>query len=503
MTRGSVALVGAGPGDPGLITVRGHALLRAADVVVYDRLVSADLIASARPGAELINVGKRPRDRVATQREINELLVARALAGKTVVRLKGGEPFVFGRGGEEALALAEAKIPFEIVPGLTSAFAGPTVAGIPVTHRGLASSVAVATAHDTSPSSPVDWEALARADTAILLMGIERLDEVARRLIESGCAPDAPTAVVQNASLPTMRTVRAPLRSIAQVAQDANIGAPAVIVVGDTVALRSELGGWDTRLLSGVRVLVTRTREQAGELSGILRELGATVTEAPAIRVAPPRSTKASDRAVAKLRDGAYEWIVLTSANGVRALAGRLRAVGLDARALGHTLVAAVGPGTAEALGAMGITADLVPPSFTTSSIGEAFPRGNGRVLLWRADVVEPGLDEALAKKGWRPDRVVAYRLVATSTIDPDVKRAVIEGGFDVLTFASGGTVRAFSALVGGALSGSAKVVCIGPVTAKAARAAGMKVDVVADPHTIPGLAAAVVDAVTPRPRKG
>jgi uroporphyrinogen III methyltransferase / synthase len=501
MSIGSVALVGAGPGDPGLITVRGHALLRSADVVVHDRLVAPDLLRSARPDAELVNVGKRPRDRIATQQEINELLVARALAGKTVVRLKGGDPYLFGRGGEEALALAQAGIPFEVVPGVTSAFAVPAAAGIPVTHRGLASSVAVATAHDASATAAIDWEAMARADTAVFLMGIERITEVVARLLEAGAAPDTPAAVVQSGTLPSMRTVRAPLRAIADAATRANLQAPAVIVVGPTVQLRDHLGGWDTRLLSGVRVLVTRTREQAGELTAILRELGASVTEAPAIAIKPARSTAALDEAVANLRDGAFAWVVLTSVNGVRALASRLRAAGLDARALASARIAAVGPGTADALGQMGITADLVPASFTTEAIGQAFPSGSGVVLLWRADLVEPGLEDAIQAKGWTTRRVEAYRLTGTSKIDPDIKADILGGGFDVLTFASGGTVRAFMKLLGDAHVGPAKVVCIGPVTAKAAEEAGLKVAAVANPHTIPGLAAAVAEAVTTQAR--
>ena len=499
---GSVALVGAGPGDPGLITVRGLGLLRGADVVVYDRLGAAALIGFARADAKMIYVGKQPKQHTKTQAEIMRILIREARAGRSVVRLKGGDPFVFGRGGEEAEALAEAGIPFEVVPGITSAIAGPASAGIPVTHRDAAASVAIATAHEApgKAGSRLDWRALAAADTAVLLMGVERLEGVARALIDAGKPPSTPAAVIQDATMPTMRTVTAPLSRIASAAARAKIRPPAITVVGDVVSLRDVLGGWDTRPLSGKRVLVTRTREQASELSAILSELGAEVIEAPAIRVEPPASFVRLDTAVAHLAASSYAWAVFTSANGVRAFVSRLRAAGLDARAFGSTKVAAVGPGTAEALGAIGIVADLVPPSFTTEAIGNAFPKGKGRVLLARADKVEPGLDDAITGKGWTVDRLVAYRLKGQTSMPREVRAAVLEGEIDVLTFASGGTVRAFMKLLGGKPPARTKVVCIGPVTAKAARAAGLRVASVAPTHTIPGLVAAVVDVSGNRP---
>jgi len=493
---GSVALVGAGPGDPGLITVRGLAVLRGADVLVYDRLGAAGLIRFARVDARLIYVGKQPKQHTKTQAEIIKILIREARAGRSVVRLKGGDPFVFGRGGEEVEALAQAGVPFEVVPGITSAIAGPAAAGIPVTHRNAAASVAIATAHEApgKAGSRIDWSALAGADTAVLLMGVERLAGVARALIDAGKPASTPAAVIQDATLPTMRTVTAPLSRIAAVAARAKIRPPAITVVGDVVSLREVLGGWDTRPLSGIRVLVTRTREQASELSAILSELGADVVEAPAIRVEPPRSFAALDRAVSRLRDGRYAWVVFTSANGVRAFASRLRAAGADARAFAHSRVAAVGSGTADTLASMGIVADLVPPSFTTEAIGKAFPGGRGRVLLARADVVEPGLDESIEAKGWSVERVVAYRLKGQASMPVGVRRDALAGGIDVLTFASGGTVRAFMKLLKGKPPPRTKVVCIGPVTAKAARAAGLRVSAVARTHTIPGLVAAVVD---------
>ena len=476
-------------------------MLRGADVVVYDRLGAGALIGFARADAKMIYVGKQPKQHTKTQAEITRILVQEARAGRSVVRLKGGDPFVFGRGGEEAEALAEAGIPFEVVPGITSAIAGPAAAGIPVTHRDAAASVAIATAHEApgKAGSRIDWRALAGADTAVLLMGVERLAGVARALIDAGKPASTPAAVIQDATLPTMRTVTAPLSKIASVAERAGIRPPAITVVGDVVSLRDVLGGWDTRPLSGKRVLVTRTREQASELSAILSELGAEVIEAPAIRVEPPSSFGSVDKAVTRLANGEYAWVVFTSANGVRAFASRLRAAGLDARAFSSTNVAAVGPGTAETLGAIGIVPDLIPPSFTTEAVGTAFPRGKGRVLLARADKVEPGLDDVIAAKGWTVERLVAYRLKGQTSMARDVRKAILEGEIDVLTFASGGTVRAFMKLLKGKPPAKTRVVCIGPVTAKAARAAGLRVSAVAGIHTIPGLVAALVDVVGPK----
>lgn len=501
---GTVYLVGAGPGDPGLITVRGLAAVRSAQVIVHDRLgVTPALLGFAPPDAELIFAGKRARTHAMTQAQINRTLVSRARAGKTVVRLKGGDPFLFGRGGEEAEALAEAGIPFEVVPGVTSAIAGPAAAGIPVTHRDWAASVAIATAHEApgKAGSRLDWEALARADTVVLLMGVERLADAAEALVTAGMSRATPAAVVASATLPSQRTVSAPLGRIAAVAKRADITPPAITVVGGVVRLREVLGGWDTRPLSGARVLVTRTREQAGELSGVLRELGADVVEAPAIRVTPPGSWSSVDKVVRMLRDGGYAWVVFTSANGVRFFFSRLRAARLDARAFGATRVAAVGTGTADALRAQGIEPDLIPPTFTTEAIGRAFPRGAGRVLLARADKTEPGLEEAVRDKGWKTERVTVYRLRPVAKLEPELRRAVIDGEIDLLTFASGGTVRAFMKLLRGKPNRRTLIACIGPVTAKAAKQAGLRVDAVAGEHTIPGLAAAAARAFAKRKR--
>ena len=490
---GRVFLVGAGPGDPGLITLRGLAALRAADVIVHDRLGVSPALLDMAPQAERIFVGKRAGKYTMTQAQINRVLVSQARSGRTVARLKGGDPFVFGRGGEEAQALSAAGIPFEVVPGVTSAIAGPAAAGIPVTHRDAAASVAIATAHEApgKAGSRLDWRALAGADTVVLLMGAERLPAAAEALIAAGKKRSTPAAVIGSATLPSQQTVTAPLSRIASVARRAGIEPPAITIVGDVVRLRETIGGWDTRPLSGKRVLVTRTREQASELSGVLRELGADVVEAPAIRVEPPASWKAVDRSASQLRDGRFAWVVFTSANGVRFYFSRLRAARTDARAFGEARVAAVGAGTADALRAHGIEPDLIPPTFTTEAIGKAFPRGQGRVLLARADKTEPGLEDALRAKGWTPERVTVYRLRSVARMAPAVRRAVLAGDIDILTFASGGTVRAFMGLLRGKPHRRVKIAAIGPVTAEAAKRSGLRVDAVAKEHTIPGLAAA------------
>jgi uroporphyrinogen III methyltransferase / synthase len=490
---GTVTLVGAGPGDPALLTLRGLAALRTAEVVVYDRLVSTELLDYAPESAERVFVGKAPRKHTHTQAEINRLLVSRARRGKSIVRLKGGDPFVFGRGGEEALALAAAGIPFEVVPGVTSATAGPAAAGIPVTHRGVASTFGVATAHEAPGSDRLDWAALARLDTLVVLMGVERLGDVAAALIAAGKPRTTPVAVVSNATLPRQRTVVAPLSRIAAAARRAGIAPPAVTIVGDVVKMREALGGWDTRPLSGRRIVVTRTREQASELAAVLRELGAEVIEAPSIRVAQPRSWAPVDRAAKRLAD--TDWVVFTSANGVRFFCSRLR----DARAFGRAKVAAIGPGTANALAAFGVRADLVPERFTTSSVAALFPHGAGRVLLARADKAEPELEKAIRSRGWTVERVTAYRLGSVAKLEPAVAKAVRNGAVDVLTFASAATVRAFVKMLGGLPPRGVKVACIGPVTAAEARRLGLRVHAVAREHTIPGLAAATVTAVQGR----
>ncbi|MGH8982779.1 MAG: uroporphyrinogen-III C-methyltransferase [Acidimicrobiia bacterium] len=485
----TVYLVGAGPGDPGLITVRGAELLGRAGVVVYDRLVARPLLDLAPPTAERISVGKAPGRVEMDQRDINELLVERGRAGATVVRLKGGDPFVFGRGGEEAEALAAAGVPFEVVPGITSAIAAPAYAGVPVTHRGASTHVTVVTGHvaPATGGSGVDWEALARAGgTLVVLMGAARIGEIADRLVAGGLAPDTPAVAVRHGTRPDQRTARATLATIA----GAGVEAPAAIVVGAVAGL--DLAWFESRPLFGKRVVVTRAREQASSLRARLERLGAEVVELPAIEIEP------IDVSVPDL--DAYAWVVLTSANGVAALFDRgLGPSGRDARALAGVRVAAIGPGTAAALADRGIRADLVPERFVAEALLDAFPPPSGagaRVLLARAEQARDVLPHGLAEKGYAVDLLATYRTV-TATPDADVVEQVRRGDVDAITFTSSSTVTNLCDLLGAVPDPQPLVASIGPVTSKTAFERGMRVDVEAEEHTIDGLVVALVGALT------
>jgi uroporphyrinogen III methyltransferase/synthase len=471
----TVFLVGAGPGDPGLLTRRGEQLLRAADVVVYDRLASSSLLALAPANAERIDVGKAPGRVAMTQDEINAVLVTRGRDHDVVVRLKGGDPFVFGRGGEEAEALAAAGVPFEVVPGVTSAIAAPAYAGIPVTHRGVSTHVTIVTGHEdpTKNTTDTDWDALAKAGgTLVILMGAGRLHEIAKALIAGGRGADTPVAAVRWGTLAHQRTTRATLGTIA----DAAIEPPSAIVVGDVAAL--DFGWFERAPLFGRTVVVTRAREQASELRTRLEQLGADVVELPSITIEPV------EFAVPDL--AAFAWIVFTSANGVHAFFGSgLHAAGRDARALAHVQVAAIGPGTADALRAYGIVADLVPGRFVAEALVDAFPAGSGRVLIARAEVARDALPEGLARKGYDVDVLVVYRTIAAPPDDAALAR--VRNGVDAITFTSSSTVTNFVDMVG-LPAPQPLVVSIGPVTSETARSRGLRVDVEADPHTIDGL---------------
>ena len=485
----TVALVGAGPGDPGLITVRGAELLGRADVVVYDRLVARSLLELVPPAAERISVGKAPGRVEMDQSDINDLLVERARAGDTVVRLKGGDPFVFGRGGEEAEALAAAGVPFEVVPGITSAVAAPAYAGVPVTHRGVSTHFTVVTGHvdPAKGGSDVDWEALARAGgTLVILMGAGRIGEIAERLVAGGLAPHTPAVAVRHGTRPDQRTVRATLATIA----GANVEAPAAIVVGAVAGL--DLAWFESRPLFGRRVVVTRAREQASGLRARLERLGAEVVELPAIEIDPIAVT------VPDL--DAFAWLVLTSANGVATLFDRgLVASGRDARALAGVRVAAIGPGTAAALAARGIRADLVPERFVAEALLDAFPPPSGsgaRVLLARAEQARDALPKGLEEKGYAVDVLATYRTVA-ATPDPDAVARVSRGDVDAITFTSSSTVTNLCDLLGTVPDPQPLVASIGPVTSKTALERGLRVDVEAEEHTIDGLVDALVAALT------
>ncbi|HEX2119719.1 MAG TPA: uroporphyrinogen-III C-methyltransferase [Acidimicrobiales bacterium] len=479
----TVYLVGAGPGDPGLLTRRGAELLARADVVVHDRLSEISLLHLAPATAERIDVGKSPGSPVA-QEEINALLVERGRAGQEVVRLKGGDPFVFGRGGEEAVALAEAGVPFEVVPGISSAVAVPAYAGIPVTHRGLSTSFTVVTGHSRhAVDNDVDWDALARAaDTIVVLMGVAHRAEIAARLQAGGLPGDTPVAAIRWGTRPGQRTVRTTLRDL----PDVTLEPPVTIVIGRVAGL--DLRWFEGRPLFGRRVVVTRARAQASSLVEKLTALGAEAVELPTIEIGDPSDGGQALRAAAA-RLSSYTWVVFTSTNAVDRLFAHLH----DARDFGPARVAAVGPGTAAALAARGVVADLQPPSAVAESLVEAFPEGSGAVLLPQAAAARPVLAEGLRAKGWEVHVAEAYRTVAARPSDEALAAAAKA---DAIAFTSSSTVTSWLDLAGAAALPPV-VACIGPVTAATAAEHSLPVTVVAEEHTVDGLVAALVTALS------
>lgn len=498
MEVGTVYLVGAGPGDPGLITWKGLEVLRRADVVVYDRLVSPALLALARPDAEQVDVGKAPGGRGVRQEEIHAILVEKARAGRTVCRLKGGDPFVFGRGGEEALHLVQAGVPFVVVPGVTSAIAVPAYAGIPVTHRGMVRSFAVATGHRCDAGEGGANEGICpgevpRADVLVYLMGVENLPRIVAQLRRCGWEATTPAAVVQQGTTLAQRTVVGTLADLVERA--AEVEPPAVLVVGETVALRDALNWFERLPLFGKRVLITRAREQAQRLAAELVVRGAEPVVLPTIAVQPLESPEALDAALRRL--GEFHWVLFTSANAVWAVWERMRALGLDARAFAGVRLGAIGTATAASLLEVGLQADFVPQRHTSAAILEEIGDVRGqRILLPRSDLAPPDLAEGLRARGADVEAVTAYRTVPAGPPREVVER-LLEEGVDIATFTSASTVANLAALVAPrsleeVLRG-AVVACIGPVTAQAARERGLHVDVVAPVHTEEGLVEALV----------
>lgn len=497
-------LVGAGPGDPGLITRRGLELVRTCDVVLYDRLVHPNLLDESPSGAERVFVGKIPGAPLMPQAEIDSLIVKHARAGKRVVRLKGGDPFVFGRGADEAQALAAAGIAFEIVPGVTSAVAVPAYAGIPVTHSGMASSFAVVTAHESSdrPGAEERWRDLARgAGTLVLMMGVAGLEAATDKLIAAGRDEDEPAAVIERGTTVDQRTIVGTLGSIAQIARDASVESPAVTVVGSVVQLSSALSWFETRPLFGKRVIVTRQRDQARELVEQLEELGAETIVLPTISIEDPASWDQLDDALKRLADQTFSWIVFASVNAVAKVLGRLDEFGKDARVFGSARIAAVGPATEKALLDHGLRADLVPSVHKLEALVSDLGPPEGRLLIPRPDDASSEDLEAVRAAGWDVVAPVAYRTTAEVRFDSRRAADVKEGRFDVLTFASGSAARAFVATFGspqqlGLAGDSARlVICIGPTTAEVARSLGFVVAAVAEEHTAEGLVKAVLDS--------
>jgi uroporphyrinogen III methyltransferase/synthase len=500
-TQGFVYLVGAGPGDPGLITVRGIERLKQADVVVYDRLANHSLLAHAR-NARLIDVGKRPNHHKVSQDEITALLVELAQAGNVVVRLKGGDPFVFGRGGEEALALAQAGIPFEIVPGITSVIAAPAYAGIPVTHRNVACSVTFATGHraDYVKDSDCDWGQLASsADTLIFLMGVHNLPTIVSQLVSRGRSPDTPIALVERASRTSQKTVTGTLANIVERA--AAIRPPAAIIIGEVVKLRESLGWFDRpdrHPLLGLRVLNTRPLDQAGSLSRRLMDLGAEAVELPTTQIVPADDSGPLDEAIRRLAPshGArpyWDWVLFTSTNSVTYFMDRVLALGFDSRALAGVNLFVAGQATVSTLQQYGLKPDFIPTRYTGRDMAEEIGEiGWQRMLMPAAAGAAPDVvRQALAGKGALIETVTAYAVKPVAP-DPVTMAVLLDGGVDVVTFVSPSAVSGLAHMLQEqhlpeAVS-NVRAVCMGPATAQTARDAGMQVDEVADDHTINGL---------------
>jgi len=501
-SSGKVYLVGAGPGDPGLLTIKGKACLEQADVVLYDYLANPALLRFAPERAERIYVGRRGRGRYERQEDINRMLIERAKAGQVIVRLKGGDPFVFGRGGEEAEAVAAAGIDFEVVPGVSAAVAVPAYAGIPVTHRTLASMVTVVTGHEdqSKPETDLDWTKLATLPgTLVFLMGMKTLPAIVAQLMEQGRAADTPVAAIRWGSRADQRTISGTLRDIVAKAEAAKFEPPTVIVIGEVVRLRNRLNWFERRPLFGKRIAVTRPESQAGEFSQLLSAYGAEPVIVPTIQIVPPVSWEALDRAIGRLED--YRWLILTSVNGVGPFMNRLRAAGKDARALAHLRVCAIGPRTAHELEAHGVVPDLIPSQYQAEGLLDMLGKeavGGTRVLIPRAEAAREILPERLTEMGARVDVIPVYRTVAPTAALDWFKEEIESGRIHMVTFTSSSTVRNFVELMGGVeaatrLMEPVPIGCIGPITADTAAEYGFPVAVVPDENTVPALAEAIV----------
>ncbi|MFC1830071.1 uroporphyrinogen-III C-methyltransferase [Thermodesulfobacteriota bacterium] len=501
MTKGKVYLVGAGPGDPGLITVKGLECIKHADVIIYDYLASPLFLKHASENAEIIYVGKKGGDHTLSQDGINALIVEKAKSGRAVTRLKGGDPFIFGRGAEEAEVLMEAGIPFEIVPGVTSAIAAPAYAGIPLTHREFTSTLGFVTGHEdpTKEESSIDWGAIAKGmGTIVFLMGVKNLPEIVRRLTDHGMHPDTPVALVRWGTTSRQVTVTGTLETIAERVRAAGLKAPAIIVVGHVVSLREKLKWFETLPLMGKKIVVTRAREQASDLVERLSDLGASCLECPTIKVVPPDDIKPLDTAIGNL--SGYDWLIFTSVNGVNFFFSRLFSKGLDVRALRGLRTAVIGPATEKRLFDFGLKSDIVPESFRAESVVEAFKAENvtdKRILLPRAAEARAILPEELTKMGALVDEVTAYRTEAVHENRELLLSELEEGAIDIITFTSSSTVTNFKALVPADrfenLMRDVTVASIGPITAETAEKLGFEVHITAESFTIPGLCQAIL----------
>jgi uroporphyrinogen III methyltransferase/synthase len=501
---GKVYLVGAGPGDPDLLTIKGRECIGKADVLIYDYLASTTLLRHAGSKAEMIYVGKKGGDHTLSQDGINALLVEKARKGYIVTRLKGGDPFVFGRGGEEAEVLIDNEIPFEIVPGVTSAIAAPAYAGIPLTHRDYTATVAFVTGHEdpTKKKSKIDWPSLAQGiGTLVFFMGVKNLPNIRKKLLENGKPKDTPVALVRWGTTSRQKTVTGTLESILKEVKKAGLKAPAIILVGDVVRLRERMQWFEKRPLLGKRIVVTRARQQASELVDRLGQLGAECIECPTIEVAPPDDWTPLDRAIDNIE--AYDWLVFTSVNGVQFFFRRLFAKDKDVRALHRIRTASIGPATSQRLLDFGIRSDIIPKTYRAESIIEAFSKQvmqDRRVLLPRASKARPILPQELARMGAMVDEIHAYQTLTVDEGRNDLIRALESGKIDMVTFTSSSTATNFKALLPQehfpALVDNVSIAAIGPITADTAKSLGFSVDLVASKYTIEGLCDAIVSFI-------
>jgi uroporphyrinogen III methyltransferase/synthase len=497
---GKVFLVGAGPGDPGLITWKGIQLLQTAQVVIYDYLANPELLKTISPEAEKIYVGKKGGDHTLPQGEINRLIINRAAQGKRVVRLKGGDPFIFGRGGEEAEELAQAGIPFEIVPGVSSAIAVPAYAGIPLTHRRYNTSVAFFTGHEdpTKEGQPQDiGQKAAGIETLVFLMGVKNLSTIIGQLIAQGRDPETPAALIRWGTTPRQKTVTGTLTTIVQRAEEAGMTPPAIFVVGKVIECRSTLNWFEKRPLWGKTIVVTRTREQASELMDRLSGLGADCLEFPTIRIEPPSDWSSLDQALQDLES--VNWLFFTSPNGVRFFFERLKVLQFDIRLLKGVKIGVIGPATAQALEKFHLRPDLIPEKYQAEYLLDALsflPWDNQKVLIPRAEEARDILPEGLRRMGAGVSVVTAYRTVPALEDTGIVLDKLIRGEVNGLTFTSSSTVIHFLALFRREeiipLLKKVDIACIGPITAQTARDNGLQVSIVAEEFTIPGLVAAM-----------
>ena len=496
--KGKVYLIGAGPGDPGLLGLKAKECLETADAVVYDRLADPRIIEFCRKDAEMVYVGKASANHTMRQPDINKLLVKLAAEGKTVARLKGGDPFVFGRGGEEAIELLEAGLPFEFVPGVTSAIAVAEYAGIPVTHRHVATSFAVITGHEdpTKGESTINWKGLATAvDTLVFLMGVENIERISSQLIANGRSADCPAAVIRWGTRPEQRTLITTVGKAAADVKATGMKPPAIFLVGEVVKLREQLQWFDNKPLFGKTVIVTRARAQASALTKKLEAQGARVLEAPAIKIVPPADFAPLDKAIAEI--DTYKWLILTSVNGVEYFFNRLQKAGKDSRALCGVKIAAIGSATAEALKGYGITADLIPSAYKAEELADALAedtKAGDKLLLARAKVARNVLPERLRALGAHVDVVAAYETVADCQNKEELLEALESGEASVVTFTSSSTVTNLLDVLGDKkdLLNKVALAAIGPVTAETLEKNGLKPAISAAEYTIDGLMTAI-----------